>query len=50
MGRSASFVRVSGGSRKERETGTKTLTGIFQRLIIAGSYVTLKCFGEKQRY
>lgn len=40
MERSASFVRVRGGSRKERETGTKRLTGILQRLKIAGSYLT----------
>lgn len=39
MGRSTSFVRVSGGSRKERETG------IFQRLKIRGSYLTLKRIG-----
>lgn len=41
MGRSASFVRVSGRST-ERQMGTKIQRGIFQRLKIAGSYLTLK--------
>jgi len=47
MGRSASFITVSSGRRKERETGTKMLRGIFQRLKIAASYLTLNPTGTK---